>query len=258
MNVALALVLAVVSQSAAVRQAARELLRFVESRFAREVAEEGAERLEPRLVRAIEQWGDDAVAAIRTVGPRVGMRALESHGAPAARFLSRFGDDGARVLSEEGDTALRLWSRYGDEAVEAMVRHRGVGARIADELGTAGMRASRGLSEDGAVRLAGVAPLVRGSGRAAEILSVVERFGDRACAFLWRNKGVVFGAALLAAFLSDPEPYLAGVKELVVTPAKELGTEAAKRTDWTVVVVAGIVLTLMAMSLRMVLRSRVR
>ncbi len=252
------LVAVVLAQPAAVKQAARELVRFLETRFAREVAEEGVERLEPRLVRLIAAHGDDAAAAVRRVGPRLGVRAVESHGAAGARMLARWGDDGARLLADEGEPAARLFARHGDEAVEAMLRHPGAGARVIEAFGDDGMRALRGVGRDGAAQLAGVAPSVRGTGRAAEVLAVVERFGDRACGFLWRNKGVVFGAAVLAAFLSDPEPYLAGVKSLVVEPAKELGAEAARRTDWTLAVVVLLVLGAMIVGLRLVLRPRAR
>jgi hypothetical protein len=244
------------AQSGAVRQAARELARFLESRFAREVAEEGVERLEPRLARMIAERGDEAVLAVRRVGPGIGLRAIETHGATAARFLARWGDDGARALAAEGDDVLRLWARHGDDAMAAILRHPGSGARIVETLGPAGARASQALSERGAVQLAGVADGVRRSGRAADVLRVVERFGDRACDFLWRNKGAVFGAALLAAFLADPEPYLDGLKQLVVEPAKELGLEAARRADWTTIIVASLVLLAMWAGLKTALRRR--
>ena len=237
-------------QSVIARRLARELMEFLSSRFAREVAEEGVERLEPRVARLIEHAGEDAILALRRVGPRVGMNLLESHGAPAARILARWGDDGARLLSIEGETALRLYARYGDDAVHLMLARPGLGGRLVESLGPEAIRAVRGLGPEGAAELADLAPAVRATGRGREILDVVERFGDRACAFLWRNKGVVFGAALLAAFLSDPEPYLNGAKRLVVEPAREIGTEAARRTDWTAVVVAGLVLAAVAFALR--------
>ncbi|MBI2930610.1 MAG: hypothetical protein HYY16_03080 [Planctomycetes bacterium] len=247
---------AVQAQPSAARRAVQELLRYLETRFAREVAEEGIERLEGRLVRMVEAYGDDAVAAIRRVGPRVGTAAIDAHGAPAARLLAKWGDDGARLLADEGATAARVFSRYGDEAVEVMLRHRGVGGRIVEELGEDGVWAARGLGPDGGVQLASLAPQVRATGRAGEILAVVERFGDRACAFLWRHKGVIFGGALLAAFLSDPEPYLSGVKDLVVEPAAELGAEAARRTDWTAVIVAGMVLGVVLIAFRWLVAAR--
>jgi hypothetical protein len=251
MSVLVAAILVAESQSAAVRRVAQELVRVVESRFARETVE----ALEPRIVRAIECAGDDAVRAIRRAGP-AGLRAVESHGVTGARLIARWGDDGVRLLADDGAVAARVYASYGDEAVEAMLRHPGSGGRIVESLGPAGVRAARPLGQDGAVQLAAVAPSIARSGRAAEVMAVVERFGDRACAFLWRNKGVVFGAVLLAAFLSDPEPYIAGVRELVVTPAREVGREAVARTDWTIVTVSALVLAAIAAALRFGIRPR--
>jgi hypothetical protein len=98
--------------------------------------------------------------------------------------------------------------------------------------------------------LSGLAPGIRASGRAAEVLGVIEKFGDRACAFLWRNKGVIFGAAVLAAFLSDPEPYLNGVKEIAAVTLAPVAKEAAQRADWTLVIVAAMVIVALAVGLK--------
>jgi len=61
------------------------------------------------------------------------------------------------------------------------------------------------LTEDGT--------LIR-MGRQGELLSAIERHGDRAMAFLWRNKGALAVGTVLAAFLRDPEPFLSGAREL--------------------------------------------
>jgi hypothetical protein len=246
------------SQGAAARSAAREVLKLLESRFAREVAEEGLERLEGRIAVAIERHGDEVAAALRRVGPRVGLEAVERHGAAGARFLARHGDEGARLLATDGELAVRLAAAHGDEAVALLARHRGVAGPLIGAFGDDGMRALKAVSTDGAVVLRRLEPEIRASGRAKDILAGVERFGDRFCAFLWRNKGVVFGAAVLAAFLSDPEPYLDGVKRLVVEPAKETAAAAAKQTDWTIVVVSGMVIVAVAAGLKLAMRRAVR
>ncbi len=225
----LLLVLASLSpaQSAAARKAAKEIVEA----FGREAVEHA----EPRVARLVESLGDDALLALRRAGP-AGVAALEKFGAPGARILARWGDDGVRLLALEGDAAVAALLRYGDEAVELMVRHPGAGRQALESFGAPALRAP--LSTEGMVALNRLADPIRSSGRSREILEVVERFGDRACAFLWRNKGVVFGAALLAAFLADPQPYLDGVKELVVEPAANIGKEAAQRADWTLVFTA--------------------
>jgi hypothetical protein len=214
------------AQSAAAKKVAAEIVEA----FGREALERG----EARVVRLVEDYGDDAVRALRRAGP-AGVAALEKHGAAGAKIVARWGDDGVRLLAFEGDAAVAAFTKYGDEAVELLVRHPGAGRQLLENFGEQALRAP--LSTEGMVTLNRLAEPIRSSGRSGEILAVVEKFGDRACRFLWRNKGVVFGAALLAAFLADPQPYLDGVKELVVEPVAAAGTEAVRRADWTIVFV---------------------
>lgn len=212
------------AQSAAVRRIAREI---VES-FGRETLE----RAEPRVARLIEDYGDDAIRALRRAGP-TGVGALERFGAAGARVLARWGEEGVRVLAVEGEGALSLLARYGDDAIGFMIRHPGAGRELLERLGPAAMRAP--LKTESVVTLNRLSEPIRASGRAPEILGVVERFGDRACAFLWRNKGTIFATAVLVSFLADPQPYIDGVKQLVVQPAMDLAGEAARSVNWTLI-----------------------
>ena len=68
------------------------------------------------------------------------------------------------------------------------------------------------LAEDGA--------LAR-TGRWSELLAVVERHGDRAMDFVWRNKGALAVATALGTFLADPEAFLGGRRELIGGAAQE-------------------------------------
>jgi len=245
MNILLVVLSLVCAQSAAARRAAREVVEV----FGREAMEAA----EPRVARLIEAYGDDAAKALRKVGPP-GVQALERFGAPGLKILSRFGDDGVRLLAVEGDAAVAALGRYGDEAVELMVRHPGVGRDLLMQFGEQALRAR--LSTESVVTLNRLAGEISKSGKTAEIFGVVEKFGDRACDFLWRNKGTIFLATVLAAFLHDPQPYLDGVKQLVVQPASEVARDAAGRTNWTVVVLAslGILIAWVVYRFRGVLR----
>jgi hypothetical protein len=215
--------------ASAARQAARELVEVV--------GREAFEAAEPRIVRLIESYGDDAVKAIRRAGtPAVG--AVERFGASGAKLLAAWGDDGLRVLAAEGDDAVRAFVAYGDDAVRVMVKHPGVGRELVGTFGAQAAKATANVSTESAINLARMSGPIRASGRSAEVLGVVERFGDRACAFLWRNKGVVFGAAVLATFLADPQPYLDGVKQLVLEPAAKAASGISARTNWTLVLAA--------------------
>jgi hypothetical protein len=77
-----------------------------------------------------------------------------------------------------------------------------------------------------------------------ELLDVIIRYGDKAMAFIWRNKGALAVTAGLGTFLANPEAYIEGGKELIVEgvsrPAAEMGKEVARNTNWTVLGIAGI------------------
>jgi hypothetical protein len=77
-----------------------------------------------------------------------------------------------------------------------------------------------------------------------ELLDVIARYGDKAMAFIWRNKGALAVTAGLGTFIANPEAYIDGGKELIVEgvsrPATEIGKEVARHTNWTVLGIAGI------------------
>jgi hypothetical protein len=226
MNILLVVLSLACAQSAAARRAAREVVEV----FGREAVESA----EPRVLRLIVAYGDETAAALRKVGP-AGVQAIERFGAPGMKILSRWGDDGLRLLAVEGDSAVAALGRYGEEAVEIMVRHPGVGRDLLTRFGEQAIRTR--LTTESVVTLNRLADDIARSGRSAEIFGVIEKFGDRACEFLWRNKGTIFLAGVLVAFLHDPQPYLDGVKQLVVQPATEVARDAAGRTNWTAVVI---------------------
>jgi hypothetical protein len=231
MNVLIVILSLCCAQSAAARRVAREV---VES-FGREAVEAA----EPRVARLVEAYGEEAVSVLRKVGPS-GVQAMERFGAPSLKILSRWGDDGIRLLAVEGESAVAAMAKYGDEAVELMIRHPGVGRDLLAQFGGQVLR--RPLTTESVVTLNRLAEPIRASGRSAEILAVVEKFGDRACDFLWRNKGTIFLTAVLTAFLHDPQPYIDGVKQLVVQPVTQVAQDAASRTNWTLVVLVTILL----------------
>jgi len=245
MNACLIALSLLCAQSAAARRLAREV---VES-FGREAVESA----EPRVLRLVESYGEEAAVVLRRVGP-TGVQAMERFGASGIRILSRFGDDGARLLAVEGEAAVAALTRYGDGAVELMIRHPGIGREALATFGGAVLRTP--LRTESLVTLQRLADPIRNSGRSGEILSVVETYGDRACDFLWRNKGTIFAGAVLASFLHDPKPYLDGVKQLAVEPASEFARDASARTDWTLVAVSAVLVAGVALGLRWAWRAR--
>jgi hypothetical protein len=85
-------------------------------------------------------------------------------------------------------------------------------------------------------------------GRTPELLGVLEKYGNPACDFVWRNKGALTLTAAAGAFLADPEPFIQGAKDLTgivaenavkplaevpATIAREAAAEVARNTNWT-------------------------
>lgn len=233
MNTLLVVLSLACAQSAAARRVAREVVET----FGREAVESA----EPRVAKLIEAYGEEVVTVLRKLGPS-GVGAMERFGAPGLKILARWGDDGLRLLAVEGEPAVAALARYGEEAVELMIRHPGVGRDLLAQFGAQVLR--RPLTTESVVALNRLAEPIRASGRSAEILGVVEKFGDRACDFLWRNKGTIFLASVLAAFLHDPQPYLDGAKQLIVQPATQVAQDAAARTNWTLVVSVAVLVVL--------------
>jgi hypothetical protein len=96
-------------------------------------------------------------------------------------------------------------------------------------------------------------------GHHEELLDVIERYGDRAMDFVWKNKGKLAVAAVMVSFLANPEPYINGVKDLAEAgidgaanvastaveaagkSAAQTAGEVAARTNWTVVFITAII-----------------
>jgi hypothetical protein len=182
------------------RQAERAAMTTLSQRIARLAVEHGAETLV-----AVRRAGPEAVEVIERASRR---------GALASHLLGAHGSE-ALVIARE-PALLDLVARHGDDAARALVRHPGLARQVIETTGAPGARALAGLSAQNARRLAMLAEdgtLIR-IGRQDELLSAIERHGDRALDFVWRHKGVLVVGTLLAAFLQDPEPFLSGAREL--------------------------------------------
>ena len=144
------------------------------------------------LIVAGPARGDLAGKAAREVAERLG-RGLRG---AAPRRAARHVDDVARVAARHtlAATPLRALSRAMPRLTPRNARRLAI------------------LAEDGT--------LTR-TGRWSELLTVVERHGDRAMDFVWRHKGALAVAAVLGTFLADPEAFLGGGRELIGGAAQE-------------------------------------
>lgn len=186
-------------------------------KFGKESMKEGVEAFTKRLATASAKHGDDVAKAVQRVGPR-GLHAVEEageHGGKMARLITTHGDD-AVVWVAKHPSGLKLLAKHGDDAGAALCKHKGIAAPMIESLGEPAAKALAQVGPQGGRRLAIMADsgdLAR-IGKTEQLLGVVGKFGERALAFIWDNKGKLAVAAVLATFLSNPEPYINGAVKL--------------------------------------------
>jgi hypothetical protein len=149
-----------------------------------------------------------------------------------------------------------------------MLKHPGIAMPVIEAFGQAGTRALNAISTREGRQLAHLVQdgWLSRTGRAAEVLAVIERFGDRALDFIWRHKGALTMASVLATFLHDPESFLNGTKEIaqavadstvrpLVEVPKQVTIDATSRIQW-MVLIASLFVVLLGPSVLRRLRSR--
>jgi hypothetical protein len=268
-------VLAEISAQPAAAQktkAAKEAVEYVLQKFGKEAAAEGAERLATKTEALAIKHGDEVFAAVKKTGPR-GLKLIEEAGPggqDAARLLGKFGDDARAVVGDPA--ALSLAGKYGDDAAAAMIKHPEIAQPVVAAYGKAGAKA---MSEVGVENGRRLAAMVDGGelakiGRGEELLGVVAKFGDRGMEFIYRHRKVLVTAAVLTAFLANPQPYIDGTLDLarlaaenVVKPIVEIPQKVALKSvenpwvAWTFAAVsAGLLCGLSYCLYRIFLRPR--
>lgn len=237
-------------------KAVQEAAEYVLKKFGKEAAGTGAEVLARRIGTLAARHGDEAVTAVRKVGPRAFQLVEKAgpHSDQALKAMARHGEAGA-VWVASRPRALSLAAKHGDEAAAALVKHAGIAEGLVDKAGAPAVRAFQSVGPQGGRRLAMLAESgeLAKAGRAEQLLEVIGKYGDPAADFVWRHKGALAVTAVAAAFVADPEPFLNGTKDLAqvvgenaVRPLAEapaaLVTEVAWGTNWSLVFLAGLVL----------------
>jgi hypothetical protein len=230
---------------------ASELMEFLSRRFGKEVAEEGTEVLTRKVESFLIKYGDDGAEALRKVGPR-SIQLLDNaanEGTQSARWLAKYGDEAVWVVGDKGRRTLA--AKIGDEAAEAMIKHGEIAEPVLGLAGKSAANALRVVSEQNGRRIAMMAEQgeLAKIGRPTELLDVIGKFGDKGMDFVWKNKGTLMLGTGLAAFLVDPEPFIAGTRDLADVAAKAaiepIAKEIGSKTNWTITIIA-LSLSLMA------------
>ncbi len=248
---------------------AREAAEYLMRKFGKEASKVGVETLTRKIETLAIKHGDDVFIAVRKVGPRT-LRIVEDareHGTKSVKLMARYGDDAVWVVAKKNRMAIFV--KYGDHAAEGMMKHGEIAEPLLTSFGKPAAGALKAVSSQNGRRLAMLAEdgQLAQIGQTPELLEVVAKHGDRAADFIWRNKGALTFTAALTAFLVNPELFLDGatditkivavnaVKPIADVPGK-VASEAARNTNWTVVVVCGVCVLGLFAGARLWLRHR--
>jgi hypothetical protein len=239
-------------------KALRETFEFIGRKFGRQVLEEGAERVSVRMTRLASQHGEELVAtAFRKVGPRAGRLVEEAgdRGGLALGLLARHGEEAIPLIARS--SALGKVARFGDNAAVAIIKHGTVGEQLVGQFAKEGAEALVKVTPRNGRRLA----MMAAEGRLKpELVQVIARYGDPACAFIWRNKGALAIGAALTAFVTSPGPFLEGTQKVTAAVAdatvKPIAVGVATNTNWTLLAVIGTAILVVLSYLRGVLTGK--
>lgn len=220
--------------------AVRELTEFVAKKFSKEVAEEGAEIVSRKIETVVAQLGDEAVDAIRTVGPKAirWIEASAADGAQSARLLAKYGDEAAWVVTDPARRAIA--AKMGDDAAAAMIKLGEPAEKILEVGGQSAAKAAAQLSTKNGRQLAMMADDTANAALVKNdaVMQTVSKYGDKGMEFIWKNKASLAVAATLTAFLANPEPFIEGTQSLAQVAAdaavEPIARGIASNTNWTV------------------------
>ena len=82
---------------------------------------------------------------------------------------------------------------------------------------------------------------------------MIREYGDEAMDFVWKNKGALAVAATLGTFLADPQAYISGAKELIVSPIVE---PIARSTNWTFIIAGILIVVFLPFIARSIMKAR--
>lgn len=206
-----------------IREAAEAALK----KMGRETGSETIETLVKRTTQLATKYGDDGVEAVNKVGFKTFRYVEEAgpNGELVVKLMAKRGDDAVWIVQQKNRVAI--FAKYGDDAAEAMIKHKEIVEPVIESLGKPAATALSKVTSRNARKLAMMSAdgELTKIGRSDELLGVVGKYGDAAMEFIWKNKGALATATVLAAFLADPEPFINGAKGL------------ARSVNWTFVII---------------------
>ena len=175
-----------------------------------------------RLAATAARHGDDLVmGAFRKIGPRA-LSIVDDAGekiAPRAlKLIGRHGNKAAAVLTKRSMKLLSL----GDDAAEMLIKHKGVSTPLLEAFGNSATKALTKINPRNGRRLAMLKDSLLSAHRAKKVLDVIEKYGDPAMEWIWKNKVPLAATAAMTAFLANPKPFITGTRQLTETVGKEI------------------------------------
>lgn len=234
------------------------------SPVAREVEEFGVKKLAStaskslpevteQSARAVAKYGEEARPLVKATGS-TGVNALEQAGPKAPEVIklyARKGDEAVWVISE--NRRLAIFLKHGDSAADALIKHPGIADSLVSRFGANAAGALNSVSRQNAQRLLANEGVLSATPRSAELLLVIKKYGDPAMEFIWRNKGALVGVTVLAKFLNDPQPFIQGLKELVIDPVVK---PIVGSVNWTLIFSVGLLIIFLPFVARSLVKAR--
>jgi hypothetical protein len=257
-------------KSEALEAAVRYVMKQFDKEVVKELGEGGAAVLARKTEELATKYGEkEALDAVQKVGPRV-FRLVDGAGSEggqeALRLLARNGEQGVWIVTRR--ESLDLARRYGDDAADAMIKHKEIAEPLIAAHGKGAAKAMAKFEGQSARQLAMMEETgeIARLGQTDRLLDTVARFGDRGMNFVWRNKGALATAAVLTAFLNDPQPFIDGTRDLaevtgntLVKPlAQTVGAGVAHQTNWTAVLGISVAALGAVVAWRMLLKRAIR
>lgn len=241
---------------------AKESAEYVLRKFGKEAGEQSVSTLARKIKTFSSKYGDDAVTAVKKVGPKTFRYVEEAgdNGPQSIRLLARYGQDAVWIVEKKNRMAV--FAKYGDDAAAAMMKQGQIAEPLLEAFGKPAAVLLKTVSTRNGRRLAIMADdgTLSKIGRTDELLSVLSGYGDRGMDFVWRNKGALAVASALAAFLANPEPFIEGATELAQVAgenvARPVMTEAAKQANWALLLPLAAVIAGLVVGLRIWLGDR--
>jgi hypothetical protein len=179
--------------------------------FGKEASEIGVESLTQQIGQMAAKYGDDVFIAVRKVGPRaLKQYVARQYGPESIKLVAKYGDDAIWIINKPNRMALFL--KYGENAAESMIKHRAMADLLIEKFGQPAAGALKMISAQNGRRLVMLAEdekLARIL-RQRELFDLINKRGDSAVDFIWKNKGALAATAALTAFVANPDMFISG------------------------------------------------